>query len=157
MIQTNPYEVPRAPLADVPLSLAKRPMVVTISLVLLWTLLAFTALGSIAHLSRITNVSDMGSIGYIAYLAGMVLVPGFLLVKVAQARNWARIAIVVLYAMNLLFRVFLGVIGGQYTLELTAWIIVPAVVQAIAFVMLFLPGANRWFRHATQHVDGANA
>jgi hypothetical protein len=149
MNHSNSYEVTRAPLADVDPPIAKRPTLVTVALALLWTLLALTALGSITQLSRLENPSDPGSVGYIAYLAGMVLVPAFLLVKSARARNWARIALLILYILNFLFRVFLFVNDGQFTVSLAAWIIVPAMLDAIAFLLLFLPRSGDWFAGAT--------
>lgn len=146
MNQSNPYEVTRAPLADAKPSHAKRPAFVTIALALLWALLALTALGSIAQLRTLESPSDPGSVGYVAYLAGMVLVPAFLLVNIAQARNWARITLLILYVLNLLFRIFLFVNDGRFTVSLATWLVVPAVLESIAFLLLLLPRSGGWFR-----------
>jgi hypothetical protein len=142
---SNPYDVTRVPLADTQPPIPRRPVFITIALTLLWILLAMTALGSIAHLRSLENPGDAGSFGYIAYLAGMVLVPAFLLAKIAQARNWARIALLILYVLNLLLRIFLFVNDGQFTVSVAAWFMVPAFVASIAFMLLFLPRSGRWF------------
>jgi cellulose synthase/poly-beta-1,6-N-acetylglucosamine synthase-like glycosyltransferase len=102
-------------------------------------------LGSIAPLRTLESPSDAGSVGYIAYLAGMVLVPAFLLITIGQARNWGRIALLILYGLNFLFRIFLFVNDGQFKVSLAAWILVPAIVQSIAFLLLFLPRSATWF------------
>ncbi len=65
--------------------------------------------------------------------------------KIAHAGNWARIALLVLYALNFFFRIYLFVNDGQFILSLAAWIILPAVIEAFAFCLLFLPGSGRWF------------
>lgn len=145
MTESNPYEVTQVPLADAEPSISRRPVFVTIALALLWILLALTALGSIGQLRILTNPSDPGSVGYVAYLAGMVLVPAFLLAKIGQARNWARIALLVLYVLNFLFRIFLFVNDGQFPAALAVGFVVPAFFESIAFVLLFLPRAGRWF------------
>jgi hypothetical protein len=44
---------------------------------------------------------------------------------------------------------FLFMNDGQFTVALAAWIAVPVIIQAIALVMLFLPGSGRWFGRAT--------
>src|SRR5262245_33132345 len=112
MSQTNPYEVTLAPVADVEPPIAKRPVFVTVALALLWILLALTALGSITQLRTIDSLRDPYTVSYVVYLSGMVLVPAFLLVAIARARNWARITLLILYVLNFLFRIFLFVNDG---------------------------------------------
>jgi hypothetical protein len=146
---TNPYEVTRAPLVDPKPSIARRPVFVTTALVLLWLLLAFKALGSITQVRALANSSDPVSVGYFAYLAGLVFVPAFLLMKIAHAADWARIALLIVYVLNLLFRIFLFVNNGIFTLSLAAWLIVPASIELIALALLFLPRSSHWFRGAT--------
>ncbi len=149
MSQLNPYEVQRAPIIEVRSSIARRPSLVTIALALLWILLVFRALGSIGQLSSITNWSNPYSAAYAIYLCAMIIVPAFLLVHTARGRNWARIALLSLYALNFIFRIFLFVNDGQFTVLVAAWLVVPASVDAMCLVFLFLPKTNCWFRTFT--------
>lgn len=147
MNQLNPYEVvPRAPIAEARPTIARRPVLVTIALVLLWILLVCRALGSIGQLNNVTNWSNPYSAAYATYLCAMILVPAFLLVHTAHGGNWARIALLSLYASNLIFRIFLFVNDGQFTTPVAAWLVVPASVEATSLVLLFLPKASCWFR-----------
>src|SRR5690242_14146023 len=96
----NLYEATRAPLVDVNGPTAKRPVFVTLALVLLWILLTIPAWGAMSELMSPRNLSNPFSVAYIAYLAGSALVPACLLVNVARARNWARIALLIFYAAD---------------------------------------------------------
>ena len=150
MPESNPYEVTRVPLADVSASIAKRPALVTIALVLLWILLTIPAWGTIAELMTRRDLSNPFSVAYIAYLAVLALVPAFLLANVARARNWARIALLIFYAADLLFRIFLSVNAARTGGSSEPGTLLPAVFEAIAFTLLFVPQSNRWFRARTE-------
>jgi membrane protease YdiL (CAAX protease family) len=78
MNQSDPYQVTPAS-AEVQQPILRRPVCVTIALVILWILLACTALGSIAQLSKPLNSGEQESMLYVAYLAFMVFVPALLL------------------------------------------------------------------------------
>ena len=75
----------------------------------------------------------------------MTFVPTFLLVSISRASSWARVALLVLYALNTLFRVFLFVNDGVFTASRAAWLFVPVTVDFVALTLLFLPTSNRWF------------
>lgn len=145
MAQTNPYEPTRAPLADAIASMDRRPRVVTVALSLFWILIALTALASAMQLRTLANFSDPRSIAYASYLVFLIVAPAFLLVNIAWARNWARIALLIFESLALLFRIMLIVNEGQFGMPLAVWVIGPALIRLIAFVLLFLPQANRWF------------
>jgi hypothetical protein len=145
MSQPNSVESARAHAVDGHPSSLKRPWFVTASLVLLWGLLVVRALGSISRIAMIPGPIDSHSASYITYLATMILVPGFLLVRIAGASSWARNALLVLYALNTLFRVYLFVNDGQFTASGAAWLIAPVVVDFIALALLFVPTSNHWF------------
>ena len=147
--EANPYEVTRAPVADASPSAARRPLPVTISLWIFWILLAMTSLGSYLRLINFEGATGPGSISYFVYLVALVLVPGFLLTQVRLARNWARIAMLIFYIMDFMFRTLLFVIGGHHAPSDVAWFIVPPIVQAIAFTLLFLPQSNAWHTRRT--------
>ena len=144
MKRFNPYQVTLTSV-DSQQCVIGRPMYVTIALVILWILLTCAVLGSVAQLSKPLNPGAQESVLYVAYLALMIFVPAFLLVKVARASNWARVALLILYGINFLFRIYLFVNDGQFTVPVAAWVIVPAAIQAIAFGLLFLPGSSKWF------------
>lgn len=154
MNQRNLYEATRAPLVDVNVPAAKRPVFVTIALVLLWILLTIPAWGTIAGLMTLGNLSDPFSVAYIAYLAALALVPALLLANIARAKNWARIALLIFYGADLLFRIFLSMNDARSTGSFVPWTLLPALFEAIAFTLLFVPPSNRWFRvHTAQALD----
>lgn len=147
--EANPYEVTRAPVAEVTPSMARRPLPVTISLWIFWVLLAMTALGSYSRLIDFEGAINPGSISYFVYLVALVLVPALLLTQIRLARNWARIAMLIFYIMDFMFRTLLFVIGGQHAPPEVAWFIVPPIFQAIAFTLLFLPQSHAWHTRRT--------
>lgn len=148
MSGANPYEVTRVAVADARPLTVKRPIFVTTALALLWILLVLMALGCIARIRALTSVSDAGSMAYIAYLVGMILVPAFLLVMIAQSHNWARFALLIFQVVDWMFRIFLFVNDGNLAAALSGWFLMPVIVTLIAFLLLFLPSSGRWFRHA---------
>jgi hypothetical protein len=145
MSQPNPIEAAHGHVTAEHAPPQKRPRIVTVSLVLLWSLVAARALGSIAEIATIPRPFDSWSASYIAYLAVMTFVPTFLLVSISRASSWARVALLVLYALNTLFRVFLFVNDGVFTASRAAWLFVPVTVDFVALTLLFLPTSNRWF------------
>jgi hypothetical protein len=145
MNQTNPTEVISAPSADPASSLAKRPKLVTIALAVLWAVVALTALATFSHLRMLERPIDPLTWGYVAYAIGLVTVPSFLLIFVAQARNWARFAILILYVLNFKFRIYLLLNDGVFTVPAVGGVLVPAVLQSVALLFLFLPRSGHWF------------
>jgi hypothetical protein len=143
MSQPNPVEVARAHVAAEHSS--PPPRIVTVSLVLLWSLVAARALGSIAEIATIPRPIDSWLASYITYLAVMTFVPSLLLVRISRASSWARIALLVLYVLNTLFRVDLFVNDGLFTASRAAWLIAPVIVDFVALTLLFLPTSSRWF------------
>ena len=145
MSQPNPIEAAHAHVTAEHSSSPGRPRIVIVSLVLLWSLVAARALGSIAEIATIPRPIDSWSASYITYLAVMTFVPGLLLVMISRASSWARVALLVLYALNTLFRVHLFVNDGVFTASRAAWLFAPATVDFIALTLLFLPTSSHWF------------
>lgn len=140
----NPYDPPKAKVADVEEALPKRPLTVTLALAILWIPLGIWMLGSLGQMTSFTGEVTPGMISYVAYLAALVIVPAWLLLKMGRACGWARIALIVLYGLDILFRIYL--LSFDSTLDIVVGILAPATFQAIGFVLLFLPVSNAWFR-----------
>jgi hypothetical protein len=141
----NPYEAPRVLVADVPRVIARRPRFVTVALVLLWILLVMTALGCIKRFMELLTLASPFEWGFAAYLCAIVVVPAWLLVKIGQGRNWARIAATLFYGLNLLFRLYLLVNDRDFSAPAVSYVLVPAMIQALAFLLLYLPRSQTWF------------
>jgi len=145
----NPYQAPGAPVSDPPArALLARPRAVKIALGILWFVLAAWLLGSVRRLSRLENMGDLRTLAYVAYLVAMSVVPTWLLIKITQGRNWARIAAVVLIGLSVLGRVFLLVTVNNLTPPMLSGIFVPGTLQLVAILLLFLPRSSAWFRGA---------
>ena len=140
----NPYEAPRTSVADVEQAIFKRPVPVTVALAILWTLLAMVIFAVAGALSRLGSFDTRVS-GLTVYLVALIAIPGFLLVKIAQGRTWARIAAMTFYALDNSFRLFLIWANPAAAQPLSA-VIGPAAAEIVAFVLMYLPRSNAWFR-----------
>jgi hypothetical protein len=107
MTQSRSYQAAKAVESLPKLPTAKRPIFVTVALVLLWSLVTAKALGTIDVVAAISNWSSPFITSYVVYLTAMVLVPAFLLVAIAKAFNGARIALLTIYALNFVSRAYL--------------------------------------------------
>jgi hypothetical protein len=143
MRSKNPYEAPKSPVADVAAA-PKRPLPVGIALVILWTVLAIWALGALAQVTATAGAITGATWGYIAYLVTLTVLPAWLLVRLGQARGRARVALMAVYGIDILFRIYLLDFGSF--LDVLVGIMAPAACQAVAFIMLHLPASNAWFR-----------
>ena len=133
-------------MADLPLKSVKQPAMVTVAIVILGALFTLRALNSLMNISMIADPADPGSIAYIIYLATMVLVPAFFLVKIAMVADWARIAFLTLFVLDLAFRVFLFVNDGHVTLSSAVSFAIPSALVAVGLALLFIPPSNRWLQ-----------
>lgn len=141
----NPYEAPRAPVADAEAVTVPRPASVTMALIVLWVVLILWLLGTIPHLREIRTSDDPWALSYPVYLVGMIALPAWLLVMIARGRNWARVAAIMVQGVDFLWRLYLLVAIQDASLQLP-YLLVPAAVQSGAFLLLYLPRANHWFR-----------
>jgi hypothetical protein len=145
----DPYQAPRVPVADAPRVIARRPRFVTVALVILWILLVMTALGCFKRFMELLALDPPFEWGFAAYLCAIVVVPAWLLVKIKQGRNWARIAATIFYGLNILFRIYLLLNDGDFAAPVVGYALVPAAIQSLAFVLLYLPRSRAWF-----HAEG---
>ena len=144
MSACNPYDPPKSRVADAAQVALTRPLAVTFALVILWCLLMIWALGSLGPVTALPDEITPSTWSYIAYLVAMLILPAWLFVKIGQARGWARFASIVLFGFDILLRVHL--LDFSSFMDVLVGILVPATLQAIAFVLLWLPGSNAWFR-----------
>jgi hypothetical protein len=145
MSSGNPYEPPKTPVADVAAQVVPtRPLAVTIALVILWCLLVIWALGSLGQVTALSDKITPSTWSYLAYLLAMLILPAWLFVQIGLARGWARVASIVLFGFDILLRVYM--LDFRSFMDLLIGILVPATVQAIAFVLLWLPNSNAWFQ-----------
>lgn len=141
----NPYQAPRVPLADVPRVIARRPRFVTVALAILWILVVIMAMGSVRRLKELGSPNEPLEWLFAAYLFGIVVVPAWLLVKIRQGRNWARIGATIFYGLNILFRIYLLLNDRNFSAPAINYVLVPAIIQSLAFTLLYLPRSHAWF------------
>jgi hypothetical protein len=136
------FRPPRAPVADVGVP-GKRPVVVTIALMVLWILLVVRALGTIAQFRVMAPIENGYHVAYVAYLLALVLVPAGLYVAIGHRSAVARMLALVVHVFAFASHVYFMSFGADVSY---AWMLVPGTVQAIALLALYLPSSNRWFR-----------
>lgn len=146
----NPYEAPRAVVADTAPARLARPRSVLIGLIILWIVLLAWTLGAAGHLGKIRFANDPWLIGYATYLVGMIVVPAWLLVMNARGRNWARVAAMILTGLDVIYRIALTVVDPALPPTAVGYVLVPAAVQLVGYGLLCTPRSNAWFRAHAQ-------
>ena len=147
---SNPYEAPKAPVDEPPMLITGwRPSTVTIALSILGFILFRWAVGAIRQFRTVESWEDLNnawSLGYSIYLVAMTLIPAWLLVMIALARHWARVAAAILQTLDVMWRLYLFFDVEQAPRsELAGFFFTPA-AQLVAFLLLFSSSANDWFR-----------
>jgi ABC-type iron transport system FetAB permease component len=154
MNANNPYEAPKAFVADVPdvnrTGPPGRPLSVGIAFTLLWTSLA---IGVLLVLWRLVAMANQG----IALIAGLVTfaivtVLGavmffWILRAVAKGHNWGRVTVLVL-----------SIVGSLATLTSIQTLMDRSAIDVIvrfamwlaATVLLFMPASTAWYRAMTE-------
>jgi hypothetical protein len=141
----NPYEPPRAQVADIESSavIEPRPRKITIALVVLWVFLAINVLRVVGQIRAIQVGDSLGTWLHIAFLLALVIIPAFLFLQVARGGGWARFGTVLFYGGDLMFRIYLLSIGAMTT----SWLVeILTVIHLMALGTLYLPTSNAWFR-----------
>lgn len=143
---------------------AKRPMTVTLAVILL---LAMLILGAISWFYQLTHSEALKSLQAQAPHMGMVqhgllivslIFNLFLQYKIFMGRNWARITALVLFLIAVLSSIpsFLGMFPISTTIKVMAPLAM--LVQLLAYVMLFSGAGKAWFKHpatGAQGMDGS--
>lgn len=142
----NPYEAPRAEVADPEVEIVARPASVSLGLLILWIVLGLWLLGTLPHFRELGTLNGEWPILYAAYLVGMIVVPAWLLVMIARCRHWARVAAMMLQGVDFSWRLYLFLEIENAPESKLPYLLVPVVVQLAAFLLLCLPRANAWFR-----------
>jgi len=146
---SNPYEAPESRVADPPQRVrASRPWMLVASLIILWLLLILWMLAVTANLHKEGPIHDRWALFHAVYLVGMIVVPAFLLIMIARARNWARVAAAMLAGLDFLWRLYLTVVDPNLPASALGYVLAPAVIQLAAYLLLWTPRANAWFRSA---------
>jgi len=149
----NPYAPPNALVADIPLPLAVsgRPSSVLWAVRLLWVAVALGAL-FIAFRRLPPMSSGVSPLAVRAFGFLFLALWGWLIIKIATGRNWARLTWLVITALGTLSMLVspakLARLGpleqASFTLQTT--------LQVMACVLLVSPRARRWFKHPASRI-----
>ncbi|PJE81059.1 hypothetical protein COU58_04535 [Candidatus Pacearchaeota archaeon CG10_big_fil_rev_8_21_14_0_10_32_42] len=127
-----------------------RPDKVSTAVTLLWIVIAVGVISSIFNFSsllEIYNASGLGLGGLIFTLYFSLLFLVFLIWKIGQGKNWARITYLVLFILGVPFTIY-GYLTP--TIEVSAFLIIlriaVMIVQIVALVFLFQKPSSDWFK-----------
>jgi hypothetical protein len=150
MNANNPYEAPKAVVADVPdvnrTGPPGRPLSVGIAFTLLWTSLAIGVLLVVWRLVAMANqgialIAGLVTFAIVTFLGAVMFF--WILRAVAQGRNWGRITVLVLSAVGSLATLM----SIQTLMDRSAIdVIVRFAMWITATVLLFTPTASAWYR-----------
>jgi len=153
MDDRNLYAPPAAAVADPVVATAARPREVTWAMICIWTWLAVT-IGQRALPAAITLVNASLGIGeilifFVLPMGLPAVIAAWINSNIAQGRNWARIVVVIFFAISLVYRAFqwkayLLVLNPKTALAALQLVKLP--LDTAAVVLLFLPRSNRWFK-----------
>jgi len=119
-----------------------------IAVTLLWIVIAIEVISSIFNFPnslKLANASGLGLWWLISTLSFSLLFIIFLVWKIEQGRNWARITYLVLFVLGVPFIIYV-----YLTSEVSAFLIILGIVgmimQIIALVFLFQKPSSDWFK-----------
>ncbi len=125
-----------------------KPNQVSIGVTLLWVVTVVGAITIIFNFSKsleVANSYGFGSKWLMFTLGFSLLLSAFLIWKIGNGRNWARIAYLAIFILGSLFTLY-----GYFTSEISKLIIILGVVgmvmQAIALELLFRKSSSDWFK-----------
>jgi hypothetical protein len=150
MNANNPYEAPKAIVADLPdvhrTGPPGRPLSVGIAFTLLWASLAVGLLLVVWRLVAMANQGNALMPGLVTFAIMTILVAGlffWILRAVAEGRNWGRMTVLVAAIVGSLATLT----TFQTLMDRSAIdVIVRFVMWITATVLLFTPTASAWYR-----------
>jgi hypothetical protein len=161
-MERNLYAPPAAPVADpveAPEDRGRRPIEVTWAVRLLWASLAVGVVGQLwQYLLRLP-------FGYLIILlvalAIRCVISVWVLYRIANGRNWARLVLLAILLLGLAYigynwRVYAAIFNGTLNEALVSTI-TKTILDIGATGLLFTPAANRWFRPSRTAADVARA
>ncbi len=138
----NPYAPPQTGVGDVAsgVPIAKPPQV-GYAVALMWISLLLDVVDTVAD----PQFAEAELVPQ-AIIALLLLVQAAFIVLVSAGHNWARILVLVMFALGTLMT--LADFGAEYARSrLVAWVDVSSiVVEAVALYLVFTRPASRWFR-----------
>jgi surface polysaccharide O-acyltransferase-like enzyme len=148
----NPYTAPQAVVADGETPLEKRPLPVTIAVVLLALIIVLLIKGGIAEFQYVARGDSLAIL--FVWRIVKLCVAILLCVQIARGRNWARYLqlavsslLLVFYLASTWYYFFLSPMAPRLTLApaMIAIGLLPSVLGFSALYLLFVPGRG-WFR-----------
>jgi hypothetical protein len=145
----NPYEPPKAVLADRDASPRRepRPAFVSIGIMLLIANLLLEMFVNTALFFEVTKASGP-PFRLLSMMLGVLFIFGGLIIAIAQRMNWARLAYVGMFllmlTLPLLYRHLIDVPLQDAFARLPY--VLALFVQAGGLIFLFTPTSNEWFR-----------
>lgn len=123
-----------------PGALRRRPPTVDRAIMLLWAAVVIGAIGTLA----VFTLSGTSLVGVLAGIVG-VLIVAFLITKIGVGRNWARIVLLVLFAIGVLQFLVSADVAFTFAPLLFLLGLLQLVLQGGALYLLFTPPGNAWF------------
>ncbi len=124
-----------------------RPEKVSTALNLLWIMVAIGVIVSIFYFSDSLGRFNAagGSLGGLIFTLWFIyLVLVFLIWKIGQGRNWARITFLVLFIIGVPMTIYDYLTAALNALEIVSGI-VSMILQTVALVFLFQKPSSDWF------------
>ncbi len=128
--------------------ISKKPKQVTTAVNLLWIIMGLGVISSIFTFSsslEIANVSGLGLRWLIFTLYFTYLLLAFLIWKIGQGRNWARITYLILFVIGVPFTLY-----NYLTSEVSLFLIISGlagiIVQIVVLTLLFQKPSSEWFK-----------
>jgi len=154
----NPYAPPTAPVNDPAAAVEApmdRPRTVTLAVRLMWVSMVIGALNLIfgwndlMAMDEIAKDAPANALGVIKAVVVVMLVISFafyswVIVKMGQGRNWARVVLVILMALSLLSNPFSGIPKLGVLLGLMG--VVTFALELASLVLIYMPASRPWFQ-----------
>jgi preprotein translocase subunit Sss1 len=128
-------------MTDLSGSVRTRPPAIERAVMLLWVAVA---IGVVSSLLSLTMLGASFS-GLLATIIGLAIT-AFLIIKVGEGRNWARIVLLVLFAIGLVGFVVAGGLSFGVAPFLTLIGLVQLGIEGYALYLIFTPPGSDWFK-----------
>lgn len=133
-----------------------KPQPVRVAVTLLYITLLIGVINGLINIYFVsaTNSAAMafpyGGVVAILVLLVATAILGFFYFKISQGRNWARILVLVLFILGLLYFVFsiVGMFQQGYLVPVIS--IVNTIIMLVAIILLFKQEASDWFKSNKQ-------
>jgi len=130
----------------------EKPRAVTVAMYLLWASLAIGLVSFAVNYSGLTAAPSLPHPLVVVAIEFVVYV--FLVIMMYSGRNWARIAFLLLFSIEVVLPVLWGVSTGKWP-GIDVMSLAKAVLQASALILVFTGPGKTWFQKARAPEQGS--